>query len=54
MGKSEKIHAPTAHRFLASLREASLLKTVKPARGTQASVFAFPAHVNIVEGRQIF
>ncbi|NDD82608.1 MAG: Fic family protein [Verrucomicrobia bacterium] len=52
--KSAKIPTPTAHRFLAVLREAAVLKTVKPARGTQAAVFAFPALVNIVEGRKVF
>ena len=52
--QSAKIPTPTAHRFLTVLRDAAVLKTVKPARGTQAAVFAFPALVNIVEGRKVF
>jgi Fic family protein len=52
--KSAKIPTSTAHRFLTVLRHAAVLKTVKPARGAQAAVLAFPALVNIVEGRKVF
>ena len=52
--RSSKIPTPTAHRFLTVLRDAGVLKTVKTARGKLAAVLAFPALVNIVEGRKVF
>jgi len=39
---------------LTVLRDAGVLKTVKTASGKQAAVLAFPALVNIVEGRKVF
>ena len=52
--RSSKIPTPTAHRFLTVLRDAGVLKTVKTSRGKLAAVLAFPALVNIVEGRKVF
>lgn len=48
------IPAPTARRFLAVLRDADVLSTLVPARGRRSAVMAFPALLNIVEGRQVF
>jgi Fic family protein len=52
--RDSKIPRPTAHRFLSVLREAKVLKELKPARGQQTAVFAFPELVNIVEGKKVF
>lgn len=41
----------TARRVLAVLREAEVLKELRPRRGQQAAVLAFHELVNIVEGR---
>lgn len=52
--KSAAIPAPTARRFLGVLRGAGVLREAIPGRGRQASVFAFPALLNIAEGREVF
>jgi len=52
--RDSKIPRPTAHRFLSVLRDAKVLKELKPARGQQTAVFAFPELVNIVEGKKVF
>jgi len=48
------IPGPTARRFLGVLRENGVLKVVIPARGRKAAVLAFPALLNIAEGRDVF
>jgi len=53
-GRDAPAKTSVAHRFLTVLRDAGVLKTVKTARGKQAAVLAFPALVNIVEGRKVF
>ena len=50
---SAGIPAPTARRFLAVLREGDVLKSVTEGRGRRAAVLAFPALLNIAEGRKV-
>ena len=52
--KASKIPKPTAHRFLGVLREAKVLKELRPARGRRTAIFAFSSLVNIVEGKKVF
>lgn len=47
------IPAPTARRFLGVLREESVLKDLRAGRGRRAAVLAFPALLNIAEGREV-
>ncbi len=44
----------TAHRLLACLREAGMLRELTPARGRVPAVYAFPELLNIAEGREGF
>jgi len=48
------IPAPTARRFLGVLRREGVLRDLRPGRGRRAAVLAFPALLNIVEGREVF
>jgi len=48
------IPKPTARRFLAVLREGGVIRTLVSASGRRAPVFAFPALLNIAEGRDVF
>lgn len=50
---SSKIPAPTARRFLGVLQEADVLRAIRAGRGRRAAVLAFPALLNIAEGRQV-
>lgn len=50
---ASKIPVPTARRFLGVLIEAGILRTIKEGSGRRAAVLAFPALVNIAEGRQV-
>jgi len=50
--KSSRIPKPTAHRFLGVLRDAGVLKMIHPAKGRKSAVYAFPALLNIVNGRK--
>ena len=50
--KSSGIPKATAHRFLGVLREAGVLKLVKASKGQKAAIYAFPALLNIVDGRK--
>lgn len=47
------IPAPTARRFLGVLRKANILKDLRAGRGRRAAVLAFPALLNIAEGREV-
>jgi Fic family protein len=47
------IPAPTARRFLGVLRKAFILKDLRHGRGRRAAVLAFPALLNIAEGREV-
>lgn len=47
------IPAPTARRFLKLLRDESILQDLSPASGRRAAVLAFPALLNIAEGREV-
>ena len=49
-----EIPGPTARRFLGVLREEGVLRELQPGRGRRAAVLAFPALLNIVEGREVF
>jgi len=50
--KSSGIPKATAHRFLGVLREAGVLRLVKASKGQKAAIYAFPALLNIVDGRK--
>ena len=47
------IPAPTARRFLSVLRAGGVLKPLAAGRGRRAAVLAFPALLNIAEGREV-
>ncbi|MDQ6960724.1 MAG: Fic family protein, partial [Mariprofundaceae bacterium] len=51
---SSGIPAPTARRLLALFRENGLLKPLVEASGRKSAVYAFPALLNIAEGRMAF
>jgi Fic family protein len=48
------IPKPTALRFLSVLREAGILRVFRDGAGRRAAVYAFPALLNIAEGRVMF
>ena len=47
------IPAPTARRFLRVLRAHGVLTDLRAGRGRRAAVLAFPALLNIAEGREV-
>ncbi len=47
------IPAPTARRFLGVLRKHDVLRDLRSGRGRRAAVLAFPALLNIAEGREV-
>ncbi|MGH6842792.1 MAG: Fic family protein [Methylocella sp.] len=49
--KSAGIPGPTAKRILREVRDQGLLSEIRPASGRRAAILAFPALLNIVEGR---
>jgi Fic family protein len=49
-----EIPRPTALKLLGTLRDAGILHTVREGGGRRAAVYAFPALVNIAEGRTVF
>lgn len=50
---SGNIPAPTARRFLSVLQQAEVIRAVSAGRGRRAAVLAFPALLNIAEGREV-
>lgn len=48
------IPRPTALRFLSVLRKAGVLRTLREGAGRRTGIFAFPALLNIAEGRNVF
>jgi Fic family protein len=48
------IPEPTAKRILAVLRDENILQVIVEGRGRRASTLAFPALLNIAEGREAF
>jgi Fic family protein len=44
----------TANRIVRTVREAGLLRELRPGRGRRAAVLAFPELLNIAEGRSVF
>lgn len=48
------IPAPTAKRFLGVLKRHDVIKELVPASGRRSAVLAFPALLNIAEGREVF
>ncbi|TVR94283.1 MAG: hypothetical protein EA416_03820 [Trueperaceae bacterium] len=48
-----EIPRPTAQRFIALLRDASVLRTARPSRGRRGGVYVFTELMGIVEGRSI-
>ena len=51
---SSGIPGPTATRILRVLRERELLREISPSRGRRPAVLAFPALLNIAEGKEAF
>jgi len=51
---SADIPASTARRFLGVLRDGNVIRDIVPASGSRAAVLAFPALLNIAEGRKVF
>jgi Fic family protein len=47
------IPAPTARRFLVVLQNGEVLRVVVPGSGRRAAVLAFPALLNVAEGREV-
>jgi hypothetical protein len=43
----------TALRFLGALRDAQVLRTMRGGSGRRPAIFAFPALMNIAEGRVV-
>ncbi len=52
--ESAIIPAPTARRFLKVLQKGDVLQVLASASGRRARIMAFPALLNIVEGREVF
>jgi Fic family protein len=50
---SSGIPAPTARRFLGVLKDGEILRVLSAGRGRRAAVLAFPALLNIAEGREV-
>ncbi len=48
------IPAPTARRFLGVLRDEGVIRDIRPGRGRRGAILAFPALLDIVEGREVF
>ena len=48
------IPEPTARRFLRVLRDGEILKLARPGFGRRASMFLFPALLNVAEGEEVF
>jgi Fic family protein len=49
--KGSSIPEPTARRLLVSLKEGGILQELRPARGRRPALFAFPALLDLAEGR---
>jgi Fic family protein len=47
------IPKPTAHVLVRQLEESGILKTIKEGAGRRAAIVAFPALLNLAEGRQV-
>lgn len=52
--KSADIPRPTAIRILREVRDQGLLKEIRPASGRRSAILAFPALLNIAEGKAAF
>jgi len=46
------VPAPTARRFLGVLRDGGVLRVLVPGRGRRATLYSFPALLDIAEGRK--
>jgi len=51
--EGSQIPRPTALRFLSILRDASVLRTIREGAGRRPAIYAFPALLNIAEGRAV-
>lgn len=47
------IPAPTARRFLGVLQKGEILRVLIPGSGRRAAILAFPALLNVAEGREV-
>jgi hypothetical protein len=52
--ESTDIPRPTANRILREVRGQGLLREIRPASGRRAAILAFPALLNIAEGKAAF
>ena len=48
------IPVPTARRLLKVLRDSGILRVIKPGSGRRPGMFAYPALLNIAEGKEVF
>jgi Fic family protein len=48
------IPRPTALRIIQLMRDEGILRTVREGAGRRAAIYAFPALLNIAEGREVF
>jgi len=51
--KKSKIHKPTAMGLLRQLKEADIIKELRPGSGRRPAVLSFPKLINIAEGKKI-
>ncbi len=51
--EGSQIPKPTALRFLSVLRESGILRTLRDSAGRRGAIYAFPALLNIAEGRAV-
>jgi Fic family protein len=51
---SAGIPSPTANRIVRLVRDAGLLREIRPGSGRRAAILAFPELLNIAEGRPVF
>jgi cell filamentation protein, protein adenylyltransferase len=52
--ESADIPRPTANRILREVRDQGLLREIRPPSGRRAAILAFPALLNIAEGKAAF
>ncbi len=52
--EGSEIPRPTALRFLGLLRDEGVLRAIQEGAGRRPAIYAFPALLNIAEGREVF
>lgn len=52
--QSTSIPGATVRRILPLLVQNGILKIIEPAKGSRSATYAFPALLNLAEGRKVF